>query len=300
MMGAAVAAPRFSEQALHQPLQAACGRLGVPATEARLVRAVANAVFHVPVADTILRIAGPASRLDRARKTVKVARWLAEIGFPAVRPRADVAQPLVAGDYVITFWDYRCERPGRAGIDEMAYLLRELHELRPPFVLPAWNPLADIAENLDDAQVLEPAVREVIDGCCAALEPGLEKLVFTLEPGLVHGDAWVGNLLRTGGTPLLLDFDQTCVGPREWDLVPTVVNSLRLGRPRADVGTLAEAYGFDVTGWDGFDVLRQVRELTVIAGVAPALASRPELAQEFHRRAAGLTSGSRGAWAPYT
>jgi len=300
MTRATVAAPRFGPQALDRPLRQACARLGVPVTEVELVRAVANAVFRVPLAGTILRIASPAGRLERARKTLKVARWLAGIGFPAVRPRDDIAQPLVVGDHVVTFWDYRCERPGRAGVHEMAYLLRELHGLRPPFALPAWDPLADILENLDDAEALEPEVRTVIERCCAAVKPRMEKLTFALEPGVIHGDAYVGNLLRTAGAPLMLDFDQVCVGPREWDLVPTAVNTLRLGRPCADVRGLAAAYGFDVTAWKGFDVLRQVRELTVIAGVAPALTSRPELAQEFHRRAAGLASGDLGPWSPYT
>ena len=37
-----------------------------------------------------------------------------------------------------------------------------------------------------------------------------------LQP--VHGDAWLGNVLRTPGGPVWTDFELLCLGPRELDL----------------------------------------------------------------------------------
>jgi|HubBroStandDraft_1064217.scaffolds.fasta_scaffold17069_5 aminoglycoside phosphotransferase (APT) family kinase protein len=66
---------------------------------------------------------------------------------------------------------------------------------------------------------------------CDELAAGLSSLVPALPAGVIHGDAWQGNLLVDEGVPVLSDLDQVSVGPREWDLVPTIVNIRRFGYP---------------------------------------------------------------------
>jgi hypothetical protein len=60
-----------------------------------------------------------------------------------------------------------------------------------------------------------------------------------------------------------------------------------------------QVYGFDVTLWPGFSVLRRARELVMLAGVAPVLSSSPLIAREFARRIDGLKNGRDERWIPY-
>jgi hypothetical protein len=63
---------------------------------------------------------------------------------------------------------------------------------------------------------------------------------------------------------------------------------------------LADAYGFDVTAWDGFSVLRAARELKLTTSVLPILRSHPQVRGELRRRLSDLRTGRSGTrWARY-
>jgi hypothetical protein len=99
---------------------------------------------------------------------------------------------------------------------------------------------------------------------------------------------------------VLCDFDSTCLGPQEWDLTPIPVGVLRFGHPESWQRELATTYGFDVTRWDGFDVLRAVRELKLTTSVLPILRSNPDVRTEFSRRLRSFRQGDPDTgWAPY-
>jgi len=42
---------------------------------------------------------------------------------------------------------------------------------------------------------------------------------------LIHGDAFMGNLIGGATGPAIYDFDSSRDGPREWDLVPLAVGT---------------------------------------------------------------------------
>ena len=61
--------------------------------------------------------------------------------------------------------------------------------------------------------------------------PGrLRPAQLPLPAGMIHGDAWRGNLLRDGHRVVLADWDEVSTGPREIDLVPTLQGT-RFGLP---------------------------------------------------------------------
>ena len=66
---------------------------------------------------------------------------------------------------------------------------------------------------------------------------------------------------------------------------------VRFGEPAGRYRELVRTYGFDVTRWKGFPVLRAVRELKLITSVLPILSSRPEVRPEFFRRLADVRRG---------
>ncbi|MBY8853502.1 phosphotransferase, partial [Saccharothrix sp. MB29] len=94
-------------------------------------------------------------------------------------------------------------------------------------------------------------VRRRLPASAPPAPPGLPR-------GVVHGDAWRGNVVRThDGEVLLLDFERCALGPPEWDLVSTAVAHHTVHRlSNAEWSAYCDAYGFDVTTWTGFAVLR--------------------------------------------
>jgi hypothetical protein len=73
---------------------------------------------------------------------------------------------------------------------------------------------------------------------------------------------------------VLCDFDPTCRGPWQVDLVAVAVGELRFGRAGAHK-QLAAAYGYDVTTDPDWPLLREARELKMVAAAVPLLASTP-------------------------
>jgi hypothetical protein len=99
---------------------------------------------------------------------------------------------------------------------------------------------------------------------------------------------------------LICDFDSAAIGPREWDLTPMAVGSLRLNRPPNEQRDFADAYGLDVTTWDGFPILRRLRELQLVTSVLPALNANPALRPQWEHRLTSLRDRDLGVrWVPY-
>lgn len=278
-----------------------CAKAGFGHEGATLLRYVGNAVFRLRADPVIVRIVLAPSLRHRVRKVVAVARWLAGNGVPAVRLLDGFEQPLRAGEHLATLWHaVPSVGPPPTGAD-LARLLLRFHELAPPSCgLPLWEPMANVRGRLGDAQGIDLADRAFLERRCDEIDSALRSLEYCLPLGPVHGDAHLGNLIPGPDGPVLCDFDSTCIGPREWDLTPLAVGQLRLGHPPEQYRSFVDEYGFDVTSWPGFPVLRQVRELKMVAGALPVLGGNPLVRAEFARRIQSLRDGVDAAgWAPY-
>jgi hypothetical protein len=257
---------------------------------ARLLRFTNNAVYALVSAPVVVRIVGSRALRHRVGTVVAVARHFARHGIPAIRLLPGFEQPLHVGEHLVTVW--HAVPAGRAATAaDLARLLRRVHALPPPEGLVEWVPLQAVRARLSDAEELaEPDRRFLLDRC-AEVENALAELTFALPRGLVHGDAHPGNVIVGPDGPVLCDFDSSCVGPPEWDLTPLAVGRERFGDPAGRYRTLADAYGFDVTSWSGFPVLRAVRELKLTTSVLPILRSHRSVREEFGHRLAALRDG---------
>lgn len=93
---------------------------------------------------------------------------------------------------------------------------------------------------------------------------------------------------------MLVDFDEFCHGPRECDLAVTATECTVFRSYHGDAyPTFAEAYGFDVMAWEGFDVLRQINELKMTTWLMQNVEHDERVAAEFRRRLADLRDPSR-------
>ncbi|MFC8514556.1 phosphotransferase enzyme family protein [Streptomyces sp. NPDC057257] len=277
------------DEARARDVLAAAGVLPGPARDARLLALGENAVFAA--GGLVVKVGRDAELLDRARRELDIALWLAEEGVPAVR--AAEPKPLLVEGHPVTVW-HRMPDPVRpAEPRDLAELLRVVHALpTPSFGLPPrellggverWLRLAGDAIDAADAEYL----RERRDGFAAAAA----ALTPHLPPGPIHGDALPRNVHVGPDGPVLVDLETFSADLREHDLVVMALSRDRYGLPAAAYDGFVEAYGWDVREWEGCSVLRGARETASCAWVAQHAPSNPRALAEFERRVASLRTG---------
>jgi aminoglycoside phosphotransferase (APT) family kinase protein len=281
-------------------LQHAARRSGLDARGARLIRLFATAVYHLPAADAVARIALVTSPDSVARldTSVQVTRWLSGIGFPSVEP-LPVEQPVTGHGCVVTFWRYLPQDgPGSVAAD-LGRLLRRLHGLGPPpIALSAYRPLVSARRAIASSRAIDEVERAWLGERCEQLLDAYELLGFRLPAGMIHGDAYRGNLLRDGQRIVLADWDAVSTGPREIDLIPTL-QATRFGLPDDQRNAFVDAYGQDIRSWNGYPILRDIRELSTLTallrdGHADAAAQR-----ELRTRLRSLWTGDDRVWSSF-
>lgn len=180
---------------------------------------------------------------------------------------------------------------------DLGRVLSALHGLpvTDELALPWWHPVDDARRRLTDAEALDDADRAALEDWCDDLAPQVANLNSRARDRLVHGDAHVGDLLRTpNGGVVIADFDATCRGPWQVDLVPVAVGKQRFGRVGAHAALVA-AHGYDVMTDPDWPVLRRARELKMVAAAVPLLASAPGIAAEFRIRLDSIRRGEDDA-----
>ncbi|WBB78588.1 aminoglycoside phosphotransferase family protein [Micromonospora sp. WMMD882] len=291
---------RFGEASMRQAAQQVAARLGVNGEHARLLRLTNNAVFAFPDAGVVIRITR-SHKLRRVAKVVTLGRWFAQIDAPTIRLAPGWEQPVDVNGLQATIWTYLPPQPPAPDVTDLGRVLRAFHNLGAPQVpLPVWDPVGDARARIADAEALPDTDRRFLLDWCDRLEPRITALNQQSPPALVHGDAHVGNLLRRPDGPVVLcDFDATCLGPWQVDLVAVPVGEVRFGRPGAHA-RLAAAYGYDVTTDPAWPLLREARELKMVAAAVPLLASGPHIAREFAVRLRSVHERDDTArWTPF-
>jgi Ser/Thr protein kinase RdoA (MazF antagonist) len=271
-------APADSAHVSRGVLTEVCRALGLGTEGAEPIRIAENAIWRLP-GQLVARISRPGGTPAAARE-IAVANWLASHGIPAVRPAPGLDQPITIDGRAVTIWEEL--PPHRDGnVREVAHLLKALHALpEPDFDLEPLEPFGKIRTRLDQAKAISERELEWLYGYTDELEAAWHQLVES--PGLsrcvLHGDAWVGNVASADdGTAYLLDLDSFTVGPREWDLTSTAVKlTSTSGITRQDYEDFCTVYGADVTSWDGYEVLRDIRELRMTAYAARITTEHPD------------------------
>lgn len=281
-------------------LAAAARRSGLDSKNAYPIRVFATAVYHLPAVGAVARIAlvtSPQS-VRRLETSVRVTRWLTALGFPAVEP-LPVEQPVVTGGCAVTFWRYVPERGPAPKPEDLGCLLRQLHSLGPPpFPLPAYQPLSSVRRAITTSQAISKEERGWLTDHCEQLLHAYSELSFDLPPGLIHGDAWWGNLLRSDDAVVLADWDAVSAGPREIDLIPTLQAS-RFGLPEAERDSFIAAYGHDIRSWNGYPVLRDMRALSTMTALLRDAHQGPLSHDQLQVRLTSLRTGDTRQWTTF-
>lgn len=284
----------FTPDTTLQALESACKVAGLSAVGAELVRLGENAMYRLATSPIMVRIGRSTAA---SRKEARIAKWLAGHQFPAARlADVDVEQPVVVDDLAATFWEF-IEQSGEAvSSAELGSVLRDLHGLPEPsdLSLPFFEPMPKIEKRLDDIGARLPHDdRRFLLEQREDLEAKFAKLDLVLGFGPVHGDFHEGNLMRDrSGTVRLIDFEDFCWGPREWDACIESVRYRAMGwSSDEDYAAYVRAYGFDPLDWSGFPVVRAIRELNMTTWLAQQLGQSVEVDAEVRKRIADLRDG---------
>jgi Ser/Thr protein kinase RdoA (MazF antagonist) len=267
-----------------------------------LMRLGENAIFHVLGSDCVLRVARPGKSPEQICAVLRIAGDLAAAGLPVIEPLKINVKPLPEG--TVTFWQwYPDVAPAREKPALLARLLKRFHaqtslgrcDVR------AWAPFEKIDTRLMELRSKIPAA--LIDDLARRRRAVAERLS-TVQGGigecLLHGDAHTGNVLRfENGDGLLADLDEVCWGPREWDLIPTLVSYRHGMLAVADYDRFVGEYGYDVRDSRASAGLVSLRELGMITWLAQQWHLRPEVDTEIELRLMSLQSGDETPWTPF-
>jgi hypothetical protein len=276
------------------------------ARHARLLRAHNSGIYLLPQEQAVIRTAATTDEnRSRANVAVQVTAWLGENGFPAIEPLRP--KPVECGGIVATVWRYlpQPDDARRPPVAVLGHLLHDLHTLPPaPLALPAADPLRRLRQAVTtDRQRAQPTLsttqREWLVQRVLAVEAAYEALTFPLGTGLIHNDAHAGNLLVDSRSPsgyVLGDWESSCDGPREIDLVPDGAPGNRFGLPEQQRREFSNAYGYDLASWPAWPVLRELRDLHSIASHLRVAPIKPAARAELQHRLLTLMTGSRDPW----
>ncbi|MFC0843924.1 phosphotransferase enzyme family protein [Streptomyces noboritoensis] len=269
----------------------ACRSTGLDPAGAEPIRIADNAIWSIP-GGVIVRVTRPGRRAA-AHRELLTAQWLADHAVPAVRPALPAAVDLPE-NRAATFWRRLPDHTvGRH--EDVARLLRQLHRLPVPAHLPSLTDPARKARARLEAIHYSSVITSTDMAWLIGHADELADAWHTLDDGLahtpIHGDAWAGNVARTAdGEVYLLDLDSAAVGPPEWDLTSTAVKvSTTATIPPGEYAQFVAAYGgTDVRDYDGYEVMRGIRELRMTTYAIQTAIDHPHTAAEARHRVACL------------
>ncbi|HEV2344720.1 MAG TPA: aminoglycoside phosphotransferase family protein [Actinocrinis sp.] len=292
----------FTLEASRAALAEACNAIGVRAEGAELIRLGENAIYRVPEGNLVVRIARGIDVLPDARKEVAVSRWLHSTHLPVAQTTKH-QQPIVADGRPVTFWRFIESTGEEATVAELGAVLRQLHSLAPPagLDLPPLDMFGRVDVRIDRASDIPEADRSFLRERVKALRKAYADLRFPLKRCAVHGDAHTANLMPTpDGDSVLIDFERFAFGQPEIDLAVTAVEH-RIGwYTDSEYSSFVQAYGFDVTDWDGFSIVQAISELKMTTWIMQNASHSPEITAEVRVRLEALRDPTMARhWKPF-
>lgn len=226
----------------------------VACDEAVVLAAGSNVLVHLKPAPVVARVmTGTAILHDDVERwlsrEVAVGAFLGERGL-AVAPSEVLAQePHLHEGLWMTFWQYveHDASGSRPRAQELGRTLRELHDALAGFPVEL-GPLSDVRDWLDrllaqlrPSSTLAAHDIDLLRARLQELTPTVFESLLPVQP--IHGDASMGNLLRTNHGLIWNDLEDVCVGPVHWDIAGLVVEARDSAQGEAFVSDFLHAYG---------------------------------------------------------
>ena len=220
--------------------------------EGRLVRALASVVFQVGA--LAVKVHPPGT------DPLHLAQVHAVLGAAPVAVTSQQV-PVVTSSGVVSVAPWVQVDPGArpVGWAELGQALRQLHDLPGADRLPAWQPLRRLPAQLEHLDARSAAR---LAGARSRALDELADLAWVLPAGALHGDVSADNVLATPAGPRWIDLDFACHGRREYDLSAVLRRREAGALSEGEYRSFCRAYGTDLTGWPGLQVLDAVCALS--------------------------------------
>lgn len=270
-------------------------RLGLRVDEPVVLRDLGNALVHLAPSPVLAR-AWQTGRRDPAVVDYELAAtsYLAACGAPVAPPYDEAAH--VVGDHTVTVW-HRLDHDPQRPLDGVAAgrALRLVHDLLESPGAPDATGLPhfvrlDTARQVVEGLEVSDSDRAGLDEMLALAAAEVSRLSLPLQP--LHGDAWLGNVLRTPSGPVWSDFELMCRGPREADLAANEAVSRDRGRTPAD-GDFLEGYG--EVDLDAVAAITPLALVPFVAWTFRLAGDEPDFLPRARSRLATALAGLRGA-----
>jgi Phosphotransferase enzyme family len=247
-----------------RPILDMSAQLGLAVEDPVPLRSTNNRVVWLRPSPVVVK--ATRSPQNRLGWELEVATALQVGGAPVGGPSA-LVEPVVhhRDGWHMTFWTHH--RPTEVDPEpaSVASALGQLHEVLdvldadPAWSLPSWGeaPIG-VLHRLEEesyAPQLDGADRELLRTALGAVGQVSE---LSAEHGGLHGSPHSFNILTVLGSPVFIDFETACRGPREWDLCHTdpavaiayegAVSEEALEKARLIVSAMTSALC-----WDGID-----------------------------------------------
>jgi hypothetical protein len=226
---------------------------GLVSHDAVVLAAGSNVLVHLRPAPVVARVMTGTEILhddveEWLAREVEAGAFLGERGLAV--PPSDLLPP---GPHRhdglwLTFWRHvEHDASGVPDATDLGRSLRGLHAALADFPgdLPSLSGVRDDIDRLL-AELRQSPTRSHDD--IDSLRSELQRLTPTvfetpLPAQALHGDASIGNLLRTDAGLVWNDLEDVCTGPVEWDVAGVVMSARIRGRSEAFVAALLDAYG---------------------------------------------------------
>jgi hypothetical protein len=196
------------------------------------------------VARVVTDLDGPRQGTGWFERENAVAEHLARHGAPVIPLHPELPPgPYEHLGYPINFWRFVTiidAEPSPAAIGRTLY---QCHRLLRSFTgelleLAILTESIDLLETLERRELFPPATLELLREQLVSSLDALKD--FPRQP--LHGDAHPGNLLNTTLGLLWTDWEDTFLGPVEWDLASIIWNSRILDEDHATADAIVEGY----------------------------------------------------------
>lgn len=270
---------------------------GISADRLSLIRRGDNLTFLDRKNGIVIKAYGPKYEKEQVERVTTLAGFLTAENFPAIRLDERVAdQPILLEDVHFTFWEYIPRVGPSRDYGEFGASLKALHSLLK--TAPVEAPITDVAAQLESryAQVLnsealtEKAGEDAFAELFSTINEALSEHRYRSEPQLVHGDAHIGNTIKSEGQLFWSDFDRIHIGYLEWDLVPILLSGRRFGLSDEELTRFREASGYSAALFDSAAGLVPALEFMRLCWLAGNRDNSAKHEKEFQHRLSTLSS----------
>jgi hypothetical protein len=196
------------------------------------------------VARVVTDLDGPRQGTGWFARENAVARHLTKLGAPVIPLHPDLPPgPYEHLGYPLSFWQFVTPIDADPDQEAVGRTLYQCHDLLGSFsqLLPELAILTEslaLLETLERRQLFPPATLRLLHDRLTTSLAALRE--FPMQP--LHGDAHPGNLMNTTLGLLWTDWEDTFLGPVEWDLASIIWNARILDKDHPTADAILEAY----------------------------------------------------------